>query len=211
MTVCEWFDSLWTLQDVCLRPDMWLCNQDWELLTVGVQRVPVAINALIALTNECAQYHHRHMATFKIDDFPGHSFKPSFDPTTNETPADGMFGGLLSYGVFHPGFLELFELFERSGLEQLWFIQPKNILDLDSWRFCKSRRAEAIMSVLGIKNWYQALKNAPEPAEGNLVLGQYPIEFIQEVATSLGAAFTILYVAPTSSCTIVQHQRNGNL
>ncbi|KAH7000977.1 hypothetical protein EDB80DRAFT_685951 [Ilyonectria destructans] len=145
MTVCGWFDSLWTLQEVCLRPDMWLCNQDWELLTVGVQRVPVAINALVALTNACAHFHNSRMAFFKIDNFPGHSSKPSFDPTMNETLADGMFGGLISYGVFHPGFLELFELFERSGLEQLLIIQPKNILDLGSKRFCKSRRAEAII------------------------------------------------------------------
>ena len=30
-----WFTSLWTLQEVCLRPDMLLCSKDWDVLTVG--------------------------------------------------------------------------------------------------------------------------------------------------------------------------------
>lgn len=30
-----WFTSLWTLQEVCMRPDMLLCNSNWELLSVG--------------------------------------------------------------------------------------------------------------------------------------------------------------------------------
>ncbi|KAM0433822.1 hypothetical protein ACHAQK_009044 [Fusarium lateritium] len=186
MAVCGWFDSLWTLQEVCLRPDMWLCNQDWELLTVGIERVPVAINALVALTNACAQVHMDHMALLEDDHFPGHDIRPALDPSIMDTPADTMLGSLIKYGIFHPGFLELFELFDRSGLDQLLVMQPKNVLDLGSRRYCKSRRAEAIMSVLGVKSWYQNIDNAPQDT---LVLGQYPLGFVQEAAKSIGASF----------------------
>ncbi|KAM0315636.1 hypothetical protein ACHAPQ_011528 [Fusarium lateritium] len=186
MAVCGWFDSLWTLQEVCLRPDMWLCNQDWELLTVGIERVPVAINALVALTNACVQVHMDHMALLEDDHFPGHDVRPTLDPSITDTPADTMFGSLIKYGVFHPGFLELFELFDRSGLDQLLVMQPKNVLDLGSRRYCKSRRAEAIMSVLGVKSWYQNIDNAPPDT---LVLGQYPLGFVQEAAKNIGASF----------------------
>jgi hypothetical protein len=30
-----WFTSLWTLQEVCLRPDMLICNVKWEPLTIA--------------------------------------------------------------------------------------------------------------------------------------------------------------------------------
>lgn len=43
-----WFTSLWTLQETCLRPDMRLCNKNWEPLTVATG-VPVALNDLVAL------------------------------------------------------------------------------------------------------------------------------------------------------------------
>jgi len=43
-----WFTSLWTLQEVCLRPDVWLCNSKWEFLAVSEDH-PLALNDLIAL------------------------------------------------------------------------------------------------------------------------------------------------------------------
>ena len=43
-----WFTSLWTLQEVCLRPDMWLCNSKWEFLAI-CENTPIALNDLVAL------------------------------------------------------------------------------------------------------------------------------------------------------------------
>lgn len=34
--VHEWFTSLWTLQEVCMRPDMWICGKDWETLVLPI-------------------------------------------------------------------------------------------------------------------------------------------------------------------------------
>lgn len=44
-----WFTSLWTLQEVCLRPDMWLCNSKWEFLSVS-DDTPLALNDIVALS-----------------------------------------------------------------------------------------------------------------------------------------------------------------
>ncbi|KAH6697282.1 hypothetical protein F5X68DRAFT_238651 [Plectosphaerella plurivora] len=33
--VDRWFTSLWTLQEACVRPDMWVCDKNWNLLRLG--------------------------------------------------------------------------------------------------------------------------------------------------------------------------------
>ena len=47
----RWFSSLWTLQEICLRPDMRLCNKNWEVLAVGEhEQLHVGMDDLIALS-----------------------------------------------------------------------------------------------------------------------------------------------------------------
>lgn len=189
MTLCGWFTSLWTLQELCLRPDMWLCNGDWELLTVGAERKPVAINTLIALTHACSRtLQERFSMLDSKTDFEGTS-KPSFDTSSTITEPDKMFGTLISHDFFYPGYLELFELLDRTGLDNLQAVQREMIMGLGSRRYCKMRRAEAIMSVLGVKNWFEAIETAPGDDEGDLVLGQYPLAFVRETASAMGAGF----------------------
>ena len=43
-----WFTSLWTLQEACLRPDMWLCNMEWDLICLW-DCVPIALCDIVAL------------------------------------------------------------------------------------------------------------------------------------------------------------------
>ncbi|CAG1965759.1 unnamed protein product [Fusarium graminearum] len=133
-------------------------NQDFA--RVGSDRIPAAINALVALTNACAKVHLDHIVLLEDDHFPGQEFRPTLDPSTIYTPSDTIFGGLIKYGVFQPGFLEHFELFDRSRLDQLLVKQPKNVLDPGSRRYCKSRHAEAIMSVLEVKNLFENIGNS---------------------------------------------------
>jgi hypothetical protein len=45
-----WFSSLWTLQEVCLRPDMVLCDKYWKPLVAG-QGTAITLDHLIALIN----------------------------------------------------------------------------------------------------------------------------------------------------------------
>lgn len=49
-TPASWFTSLWTLQEACLRPDIILCNKDFEILTVGHNTL-VTLEELAALLN----------------------------------------------------------------------------------------------------------------------------------------------------------------
>ena len=50
MPPLPWFTSLWTLQEACLRPDMALCNKNWEPLTAGPGTI-VTLDHLVALNN----------------------------------------------------------------------------------------------------------------------------------------------------------------
>src|SRR5437762_1051764 len=38
----SWFTSLWTLQEACLRPDMWLCNMEWDFISLW-DCIPIAL------------------------------------------------------------------------------------------------------------------------------------------------------------------------
>jgi len=60
-----------------------------------------------------------------------------------------------------------------------------------SFRSCTGQRAEAIMSVMGITDWYTSHIRAhgTPPAQDKLVLEKYPLEFVRETAQKLGAAF----------------------
>ncbi|CAN9080865.1 unnamed protein product [Alternaria alternata] len=43
-----WFTSLWTLQEVCLRPDMWICVRDWSYLSSD-GAVPVTMSGVVSM------------------------------------------------------------------------------------------------------------------------------------------------------------------
>ncbi|KAL6412556.1 hypothetical protein AUP68_03759 [Ilyonectria robusta] len=76
-----------------------------------------------------------------------------------------------------------------DSLDHLQAMQREMIMGLGSRRYCKMRGAEAIMSVLGVKNWFVATKTAPGDGEGDLVLGQYPLAFVRETASAMGTGF----------------------
>ena len=50
-----WFTSLWTLQEACLRPDMWICNKSWELLALN-RAVPVSLDTTIAISQTVMRF-----------------------------------------------------------------------------------------------------------------------------------------------------------
>ncbi|KAF8847485.1 hypothetical protein BDZ45DRAFT_733580 [Acephala macrosclerotiorum] len=191
MEVTGWFSSLWTLQEICLRPDMWLCNADWILLQVG-EGIPVAFNSIVALTQECAQILQERVSLEGLaENYSGMAAKPQFNLTTALIDPAKKFGLLIQYGKYQRGFLELVELFDRTGMKDLHIIKRDTILLLGSERYCESSREEAVMAVLGARDWNHSL-SAPMKAnfdKESLVLGQYPLGFVQHVATALGATF----------------------
>lgn len=45
-----WFTSLWTLQEACLRPDLAICDKNWNLLATENGTV-ITLDCLVALVN----------------------------------------------------------------------------------------------------------------------------------------------------------------
>ncbi|KAJ4152250.1 hypothetical protein NW754_004045 [Fusarium falciforme] len=151
---CGWFTSLWTLQEVCLRPDMILLNKSWEPFRLfdDETALQVPLDTILALL----KYVNQHI----------------WDDTIS---------------LYPPAVTELQALVEATSLANILESDPLSILVVADHRRCERRRAEAIMSVVGATDWY--LATPPELHEQNLILGRYPIEFLQEVRQREGARF----------------------
>jgi len=171
MITLPWFSSLWTLQEVCLRPDIWICNKNLDFLTIGDNGALVAFNTLVSLTE-------------RVKD----ALKKKFNDLT--TPADHLLERWKP--LVHPGFHEVLDLLYRTGMDNLHELKREQILFLATSRYCSHSRAQAIMSVLGMTEWYNSATAMPEQRQPNkpgFVFDQYPLTFVQEVAQNLGSSF----------------------
>ncbi|KAI1907703.1 hypothetical protein LOZ65_006740 [Ophidiomyces ophidiicola] len=178
-----WFSSLWTLQEVCLRPDIWLCTKNWDLLTVG-EGTLVAFNTIVALT--------KRVIDIVVDGAGDTTVPAQYLPAKWE-------------GHYHHGFLELVELLNRTGMADLHRLKREHILFLATSRHCSHSRAQAIMSVLGMKAWYDPdAREQRQPGKPGFVFDQYPLRFVEEVATNLQSAFfTAVLIDPP----VTQHDQ----
>lgn len=69
------------------------------------------------------------------------------------------------------------------------------ILSSGTQRECSGRRAEAIMSVMGVTSWHERhveVKGHPPP-DTNLVLNTYPLEFVKEAAEKIKSPFYMIF------------------
>ncbi|KAL6803326.1 hypothetical protein GGI42DRAFT_24260 [Trichoderma sp. SZMC 28013] len=142
-----WFTSLWTLQEICLRPDMWLATASWDILTIG-QNTPVAFNGLLSLLT------HR-----KKDMQDEERLKSTME--------------------------EIHFWANMTGLDDLLQFSMIDILRLGDRRYCRERRAEAIMSAIGVIDWF----DKSQESEEHLILGRYPQNFISEVRNHIPGKF----------------------
>lgn len=171
----RWFSSLWTLQEICLRPDMRLCNKNWEVLAVGEhERLHIGMDDLIALSQG---------GTFARD--------------TWETVAEGDFQ---NSQTLRPPAVErinlrfqateqLWELLDLSGLDHLLNASRTTILMLGNQRYCQDNRAEAIMSAIGVTDWFEQSRRGTRDQEASSQPSDYPLAFVREAASKLGAEF----------------------
>ena len=181
-----WFTSLWTLQEVCLRPDMLLCSKHWDMLTIGNGQ-PVSLDGLAMLSSHIID----HASCTSILMGPQAAASHRFDPVALEIDPNERLAALIRGGQYPRGYLELFILLEKTGLEDLHIINRESILKLGSQRHCKEGRAEAIMSVIGSTHWFiEAFeKGTLRKTENELVLDLYPLSFLKETAQVVGAHF----------------------
>ena len=171
----RWFSSLWTLQEVCLRPDMRLCNKEWEVLAVGENgNLHIGMDDLIALS--AGGHFQAHAWDDVAEAGPGRSetVEPS---TSNRIDARSR------------ATEQLWELLDLSGLEHLLNASRTTILTLGNQRYCERNRAEAIMSAIGITDWFGPFQQETGDRMAPSKSPEYPLVFVREAASKLGAEF----------------------
>jgi hypothetical protein len=165
-----WFTSLWTLQEICLRPDMIPCNEQWEPVTIS-NHIAVSFIDLIALI-----------------------------AATSE---------MLASTQVPKGVYQLVRMFDKIEMTDLLVLSQAKILNLGNQRYCHERRAEAIMSAVGVTDWFQNCTT--DSRERELVLHRYPFPFVNELRLKLGACFFTSAPSPVSEFYNILDQIGGNL
>ncbi|KAG2411668.1 hypothetical protein HFD88_009224 [Aspergillus terreus] len=185
-----WFSSLWTLQEVCLRPDMRLCDRQWNVFAVGWSReTPVRIDSLVTLMEENKEDREPYIRSSLAS--PVNNIRQHCKSTS-----------------------ALADLCRLSGLAALPNSSRSTILTLGNHRYCEQNRAEAIMSAIGVTEWYtrslhgesEGITSPPTPEQKQqqpassssssssssstiAAAHEYPFPFLQEAARKIGGEF----------------------
>ena len=198
--VPHWFTSLWTLQEFCLRPDMVLFDKQWRPLRIAEEET-IHLDEFIAFM-QFAQVDMLRPQRFHIfhSDFTNqirwgshkdqlqeiHRVEKELDKTKHKRPD--------IFAAWPAGPVELALLTIDTHLIHVHH-GPSKILHFGDMRQCSGQRAEAIMSALGATKWYGEYMSRVTVASGqvdcepNLVLGKYPVEFLNEVVRIIGSDF----------------------
>jgi hypothetical protein len=155
-----WFTSLWTLQEACLRPDMFVCDLHWNLLSVGqgTSRVPITLDNFVAL------------------------FNLGWEGRDGKEPVD------VPLSV-----KEVAGILMRTAMHKLLDLSAIDILTLGNQRYCKDpNRAKAVMSALGVVDWYKKDPLAYDAATPTtrpkfILTSGYPLEFVEAVKAKFGS------------------------
>lgn len=181
-----WLTSLWTLQEVCLRPDMALCSRDWKPLLSSNSGI-VSLDTLILF------------AINAIGEIRAHDPRPCmqgprFPSNLHPTPP---------YSTNTKAVRKAIKAYERDEFPDVWMLM-NTISKTQLWRVGShsaagtlsmaqrrqvsekgsTRRAEAIMSAVGATSWLQDPRNQMKlnTKPTDLLFGLYPLAFIHELA-----------------------------
>ena len=186
----DWFSGVWTLQEAYLRPNMVLANKDWSVLCDPAGE-PISFEELFSLNH--VVWSLGSYGTQVIGDFllKGHGVEDAPVDDFMQIHVTSNFKAKCPPG---PRQLDVFiaktHLFAESiGSRVDPLIQANG-------RFCTAGhrgRAEAIMSSLGITDWFN---RKPHVENNDLVLGMYPLEFLREASAKIGPDF---YLASNES------------
>lgn len=160
-----WFSSLWTLQEAVLCPDIQLCSKNMEIFD-DTHGCPISLTTLCLL----------------LEDFDS-TIEPGI-PLSSPVPTPSL-------------------ILEPSGVKQLIFLNratrlgyllscltPLEVMVQSNVRECTDSRAPAIMSAFDVTEWYEdAPPRGSDEEKAQLVLGTFPIAFVQEVVKAFGAVF----------------------
>lgn len=166
-----WFSSLWTLQEALFCPHMTLMSREWTALRDASGR-PVTMERLMALCQTLNGLMKPVTETL-LPVYRGH--QTQLLPANLDT-------------AYPMSASQLCNLLVDVHFDLSTSLSRTAVLVKGNARHCSGRRAEAIMSVLNILEWFDP--EAEEPEE-NLVLGMYPLSFVKETARKLGPDFLL--------------------
>lgn len=176
-----WFSSLWTLQEAVLCPDLQLCSRNWETL-VDEWGTPVSLTVLMVFLNMAM---HFCVADGPIEtSFVSRHYSRALNRRSQGV--DG-FGDMINSPQ---SARQLLYIGTATRLEViLAFRSLTAFFASASVRHCGDKnRAPAIMSALGVTGWYRSAPPRPRGEQPKLVLGMYPLAFLQELHQKFGAS-----------------------
>lgn len=181
-----WFTSLWTLQECVLCPEIELMSRQWELLE-DRRCVPISLRTLVAVSSRLGNL-------LKLDERIEEPFSPAHRHETSLTRI--LYGvGIKTYVPASAVDLHNLVLITRLDLV-LTMGSSTMVLLCSNLRECTSSRAPAIMSAIGVTDWYKTASGSTNGStsldqenSGDLVFGMYPLLFLREAASKLGASF----------------------
>ncbi len=182
-----WFTSLWTLQEVCLRPDMIICDRYFEPLRAGPD-VLITLDYLVAMVSNDSSTRFREIT-------PPSESRTHLDPTLKSSLSMDQSGAMGELEATDSrsaaAFDDLGTLLSMTSINDLHWTSPAAVFTSGQLRQCTQSRAEAIMSVVGATTWYEdyVSKHRHAPPEDKLILGFYPAAFLTEASQKIGPTF----------------------
>lgn len=178
-----WFSSLWTLQEAILCPRIELYSKDWYRLEDNLGSA-IPLVSLVVFLYVAFQNNGSIQDIFNFDtnlmNLIGFQENVESIPKFNEVSVPTSVWRLCELGVI----ARLYNVLLVSS--------PVSIIFNANIRRCTGDRAPAIMSAIGVTKWYRDRLNIgrsrQEPVE-DLVLGIYPLDFVEEAFERSGACF----------------------
>lgn len=178
----SWFSSLWTLQEAMLCPDISFVARDWMPLNDRTG-TPVPLDAFLGFIDTVESVWRNGMP-YKV--FTEGTIR-RYSKYSILLQADEDFqSDEHQYLKWPNGPRQLLDLCLITRMDNLLESpSPIGLLMVANVRQCTGSRAPAIMSALGTTDWY----NSKTKADTDLVLNTYPLAFVKEAASKLGASF----------------------
>lgn len=173
-----WFTSLWTLQEAVLCPDMEIYSRDWKRLA-GPETLTTLMSFLEDAPYLCWDPEPRWDVSFA-------------EPVEYEIKVEESADETREFKLRFPrGSASLVGLAHNSGISRvLQTLSPMSVFAELNFREYTDVCAPAIMSAIGVKDWYDAeLSSNGAKTARKLVFNEFPLAFLQEAARKIGSPF----------------------
>lgn len=190
-----WFTSLWTLQEVVLCPDIELYSRHWDRLAVHPDE-PLSLTTLVVFLSTNMIY--CSPSAPKGDDAArGAAFRSPPDYHNAVLKTMDRRSLLTSNDQWPSSAAALMLFLVSTQLDALLLdLTPMSVLTATQRRHYRAtrERSPAIMSAIGVTDWYQAQLDSAGGAaaageEDPMLLGNLSLAFTREAAAKIGAEF----------------------